>query len=208
MTVEEQTPPQPGLSPDPATESQTVPEEAAATVEDAQDNGQDTESAQPDEGNDVAALQRRLDAANLQVEKYKEEILRQHAEQENLRKRMEREIEKAHKYALEKFAEALLPIKDSMEMGLNAAQQETADIQTLREGGVLIHNMMSAALEKFGILELNPLGEKFDPNLHEAITLAPAPQAEPNTVLVVHQKGFLLNERLLRPARVVVAKAL
>jgi len=158
------------------------------------------------EGMDLPTAQRRLEALTLERDKLKEEVIRQQAEQENLRKRMQRELEKAHKYALEKFAEELLPIKDSMEMGLEAARQETADVQTLREGGELMHNMMANVLEKFAIKEVHPQGEKFDPNFHEAMSMVPNPEVESNTVLWVHQKGYTLHDRLLRPARVVVAK--
>lgn len=152
-------------------------------------------------------LKKQLAEAEKKIQEHWDTILRQKADQENLRKRAQRDLENAHKYALERFANELLPIKDSLEMGLQAASAEDADIAALREGSELILKMFVGAMEKFGIEEIDPKqGDKFDPHKHEAMVMTPAPDAEPNTVLLVHQKGYQLNERLLRAARVVVAK--
>jgi len=124
---------------------------------------------------------------------------------ENLRKRNQRELENAHKYALEKFIQELLPVKDSLEMGL-AAEDADKNITRLREGTELTLQMLQTVLEKFGIEEINPQDKAFDPELHQAMSAIPSEEAKPNTVLSVMQKGYLLNDRLVRPAMVVVAK--
>lgn len=134
-------------------------------------------------------------------------FLRQKAENDNLQKRAERDLEKAHKFGLEKFTLELLPIKDSMELGLEAATKPDTDLNTIREGIELTLKMFSSALEKFGISEIHPQDQKFDPHLHEAMSMQPIPNVADNTVIYVHQKGYQLNERLLRPARVVIAKS-
>src|SRR5512139_1231458 len=126
---------------------------------------------------------------------------------ENLRRRAERDVESAHKYALEKFAAALLPVKDSLEMGLNAASGGEGEVLTrLKEGTELTLKMLAAALEKFGIKEVDPVGQPFNPDLHQAMTMQPSANHPANTVLAVMQKGYTLNDRLLRPAMVVVSK--
>lgn len=128
------------------------------------------------------------------------------AEIQNVRKRAERDLANAHKFALEKFVGELLPVKDSLEMGI-AAAGETTDVAKLKEGTELTLKMFTAAIEKFGVREVNPLGAKFNPELHEAMAMQPSQQAEPNTVLQVIQKGYTLNQRLVRPAMVIVARA-
>lgn len=154
----------------------------------------------------VDELTKLLIEAKFKAEKHWETVLRQRAETENVRKRMERELEKVRQYALEKFAHALLPIKDSMELGLEAAKKPETDVQTVRDGLVLTLKMLTDVLQKFDIVEINPQDEKFDPQLHEAMTLQVVPTVPDNTVIYVHQKGYQLNKRLLRPARVVVSK--
>lgn len=147
-----------------------------------------------------------VDALQQQVADLREALLRQQAEMENQRKRLSRDVENAHKYGLERLINELLPIKDSMEMEQEAASKEDVDVTTLKEGSALILKMLDSTLEKFGVQAVEAEGEKFDPQLHEAMSMVPVPDAEPNTVIMVQQKGYLLNERLLRPARVIVAK--
>ena len=131
--------------------------------------------------------------------------LRAQAEMENLRKRTTRDIENAHKYALEKFVNELLPILDSVEMGMIAA--ETAEkISDIREGMELTLKMFSSVVEKFGVKPLQPEGEKFNPQLHEAVSMQEIEGKESGTVVSVMQKGYELNGRLIRPAMVIVAK--
>ncbi|MFQ5547342.1 MAG: nucleotide exchange factor GrpE [Woeseia sp.] len=132
-----------------------------------------------------------------------DKYLRAAAELENVRKRASRDIESAHKFALERFCTELLAVRDSLEMGLAAAEQ--ADVQSLLEGKEATLKLLSAIMERFGVVELNPEGEPFNPEEHEAMSMQPSPDLEPGSVLTVIQKGYMLNGRLLRPARVVVA---
>jgi molecular chaperone GrpE len=117
-----------------------------------------------------------------------------------------RDVENAHKYALKNFIENLLPIIDSMEMGQTAAEADNATLESIREGSALTMNMFVQVLEKNGLEQIDPMGEKFDPEKHQAISMIEAEGAESNSVIEVMQKGFSLNERLVRPAMVVVAK--
>lgn len=152
------------------------------------------------------ALQRDLDQALAKADEHWKLYLGAHAEMENLRKRTERDVQNAHKFALERFFNELLPVRDSLELGL-AAANGAVDVTQLREGIELTLKQLAAAMEKFGVREVNPLNARFDPNLHEAMAMAPIDQAEPNTVIQVVQKGYILNERLIRPAKVIVAQA-
>lgn len=129
--------------------------------------------------------------------------LRAAAETENVRKRAARDVEHARKYALEAFAKEMLAVRDTFEMGIDAA--ESADAASLVEGNQATLKLLVATLERFGISEVDPQGEPFDPELHEAISMQPSADAEPGSVLIVAQKGYALNGRLLRPAMVVVA---
>ena len=129
--------------------------------------------------------------------------LRAAAELENVRKRAARDVEHAHKFALENFGRDLLAVVDSLEMGLEAA--DTADADALREGSAATCKLLKTTLERFGITEVDPEGEPFDPEMHEAMSMMPSPNAEPGSVVQVVQKGYALNGRLLRPARVIVA---
>ena len=147
-----------------------------------------------------------LEKAQEKIKDHWDQILRLKAEIENNRKRAERDIESAHKYALKNFVEALLPIIDSMELSQAAADAENASLESFREGVDLTMNMFIQMLEKQGLIQLDPQGEKFDPEQHQAISMAEDKKAESNTVIEVMQKGFLLNDRLVRPAMVVVAK--
>ncbi len=151
-------------------------------------------------------LQRELDQALAKADEHWKLYLGAHAEMENLRKRAEREVQNAHKFALERFFGELLPVCDSLELGL-AAASDAVDVAKLREGVELTLRQLTAAMEKFGAREVDPLGAKFDPSQQEAMAMLPTDQAEPNTVVQVVQKGYLLNERLIRPAKVIVAQA-
>ncbi len=149
------------------------------------------------------ALLQQLKEAEKKAEENWELLLRTKAEMENLRKRTEKDLEKAHKYGVEKFVNEMLPVKDSMELGLSAPD---ATAESLQEGMQLTMNMFNTALEKLGVKEINPVNEAFDPELHQAMTMQENDEVEANTVLTVMQKGYLLNERLVRPAMVVVSK--
>lgn len=129
--------------------------------------------------------------------------LRAAAEVENVRKRAARDVEHARKFALEGLGRELLAVKDSLEMGLEAS--ESADKESLLEGSQATLKLLTGALERFGIAEVDPAGEPFDPEFHEAISMQPSTESEPGSVLTVVQKGYSLNGRLLRPACVIVA---
>ena len=156
----------------------------------------------------IATLTQQLQAAEHQAESYKDNLLRVRAETENARKRMERDLDNARKFALEKIATELLSVNDSLELGVEAAAKENASLESVQEGMNLTLKQLQNILEKFGILEINPVNQKFDPQFHEAMAMQAVPNVESGTVLFVAQKGYQLNERLLRPARVIVAKTL
>ncbi|MEN7344147.1 MAG: nucleotide exchange factor GrpE [Pseudomonadota bacterium] len=132
-----------------------------------------------------------------------EKYVRAVAELENVRKRSRRDVENAHKYGIEKFAAELLAVADSLEAGIAAGAE--ADAKTLLEGSEATLKVFATAMAKFGVEQVDPHGAPFDPQQHEAMTMVPMPDAEPNTVIDVIQKGYSLNGRLIRPARVVVA---
>ncbi|VAW77821.1 Heat shock protein GrpE [hydrothermal vent metagenome] len=173
---------------------QELPEEEMEEVRDVDALTQDS-----DELNTLLA------EARAKADKHWEQCLRLQADIENLRKRNERDLAKAHKFALDRFADALLPVKDSLEMGLLAAV-ENADITKLVEGSELTLKMFTSAMEKFNINEINPLNEQFDPEYHNAISLQERDDVAANTVVTVVQKGYTLNDRLIRPAMVIVSK--
>jgi molecular chaperone GrpE len=143
-----------------------------------------------------------LSEAHAQIAALKEDFLRAKAETENVRRRAQEDVAKTHKFAIESFAEHLLPVVDSFEAAL---ADQSADIAKLREGIELTLRQLTSALEKGRISAINPAqGEKFDPHRHQAISMVPADQ-EPNTIVSVLQKGFVISERVLRPALVMVS---
>jgi len=154
---------------------------------------------------DVESLQNQLAKEKEQAQANLEIALRAQAEMDNLRKRTARDVENAHKYALERFINELLPIMDSLELGMSAAES-AENIDDLREGMTLTMKMFGSAMEKFNVKTLEPQGEKFNPEQHEAVSMQEIEGAESGTVVTVMQKGYELNGRLVRPAMVVVAK--
>jgi molecular chaperone GrpE len=146
-----------------------------------------------------------LEDARAKADEHYDLFLRTKADLENLHRRMERELANTHKFALEKFAAELLPVKDSLEMALQASG-DNADLASHQEGVELTLKMFNAVLEKFGVKEINPLDEPFDPEWHQAMSMQEVQDKPPNTVIAVMQKGYSLNERLLRPAMVVVTR--
>lgn len=151
-------------------------------------------------------LQRELTEAQATIKDYWEQIMRLRAEIDNHRKRAERDLENAHKYALKSFVENLLPIIDSMEMGQQAAVADNASLESIREGVDMTMRMFIQVLEKHGLEQIDPLGAAFDPEQHQAISMVENTESDSNTVVEVMQKGFALNGRLVRPAMVVVAR--
>lgn len=152
------------------------------------------------------ALAAQLEEARAEAEQYRDQALRARAEADNVRKRAERDVEAARKFALEKFATELLGVRDSLELGLQAAEQESGSLEKLQEGMALTSRMLNQAMEKFGIEAMDPQGEPFDPSYHEAVSTQESAEHDANTVVSVMQKGYLLNGRVLRPAMVVVSK--
>jgi len=141
-----------------------------------------------------------------QIETFKDQAIRAKAEAQNVRRRAEQDVEKAHKFALEKFAKELLPIIDGLEKAIEAEVASGNEATTLREGVEMTLSMFLSGVKKFNLDQVDPIGHPFDPTLHEAMTMVEAPDAEPNTVIAAMQKGYTLSGRLIRPAMVVVAK--
>ena len=159
----------------------------------------------PVEETDVDTLHALLEKEKEQSRTNRDAALRAQAEMENLRKRTARDIESAHKYALEKFVHELLPIMDSLSLGMSAAEN-AEHVDELREGMDLTLKMFISAMDKFGVKTVDPQGEKFNPEHHEAVSMQELEGIESGTVVTVMQKGYELNGRLVRPAMVVVAK--
>ncbi|MCX4171207.1 MULTISPECIES: nucleotide exchange factor GrpE [Paraburkholderia] len=180
-------------NPTPADETARQAAEAAAPQQDAAANAA---PEAPATGAEAALAEAEAKLAELQ-----ESFLRAKAETENVRRRAQEDVAKAHKFAIESFAEHLLPVVDSLEA---AVAHSSDDLQKVREGVELTLRQLSGALEKGRVVALNPVGEKFDPHRHQAISMVPADQ-EPNTVVAVLQKGFVIADRVLRPALVTVA---
>lgn len=180
-----------GQTDQPAGKVDDAVEEPAEAPVDETGEADDAADADP-----LAALQAKADE---NWDRY----LRAAAELENVRKRAARDVENARKFALENFCRELLAVKDSLEMGIEAA--EKASVESLLEGKEATLKLLGTTLERFGVDEVDPAGEPFDPEMHEAMTMQPSTDAEPGSVLNVVQKGYTLNGRLLRPAMVVVA---
>ncbi|MAA65661.1 MAG: nucleotide exchange factor GrpE [Alteromonadaceae bacterium] len=153
------------------------------------------------EGSEVEALEQ-------QLAEQKEQVLRVQAEMQNVRRRSELDVEKARKFALEKFVKELLPVADSLEKAVESTEAASGDavVASFREGAEMTLGLFLSSLGKFNVKQLNPVGEPFDPQLHEAMSMVPAPDAEPNSVVACIQKGYTLNDRLVRPAMVMIAK--
>jgi molecular chaperone GrpE len=154
----------------------------------------------------AADLQHLLEDARAKADEHWDQLMRVTAELENTRRRYERELEGARKFALERFVDELLPVRDSLELGVNAASESQADAAKLHEGMELTLKMLGDVMHKFGVAVVDPMGEPFDPNLHQALSMQPRDDVPPNTVVVVVQKGYTLNGRLVRPAMVMVSR--
>jgi len=154
----------------------------------------------------ITDLQRDIETLRRDKTEQEEQVLRVQAEMQNLRKRVNRDVENAHKYALEKFVLDLLPVVDSLERGIETVPEGDEAQKAAREGLILTLKMLSDSLHKFSVEVVDPTGMPFNPQYHEAITMIPQPDVAPNTVINTVQKGYLLSGRLVRPAMVVVAK--
>ncbi|WP_018873664.1 nucleotide exchange factor GrpE [Thioalkalivibrio sp. ALJ16] len=181
---------------------QREPQEQPEELETGNEAAPEAHGDHPGEGDTEARLQE-LEAL---AEERRDQALRAQAELENQRRRFERELENAHKYAMEKFASEMLEVGDSLEMGLKAAR-ETQDVERIIEGAELTLKNLTKVFDKFGIQAEDPTGQRFDPERHQAMSMQEDPENPPNTVVATMQKGYMLQDRVLRPAMVVVSKA-
>ena len=185
-------------------------ETAAEEVEKDQDAKLAGTGEQPDETAETAPspeeLNLMLEEARNKADENWDHLVRSRAEIENLRRRQERELENAHKYALERFLTDLLPVRDSLELGLSAAREEGADAAKLGEGTELTLKLLSDLMDRFNIEQIDPEGEPFNPEYHQAMSLQPREDLPANTVVIVVQRGYTLNGRLVRPAMVIVSQ--
>lgn len=170
------------------------------------DSQSETNDDQSPEAAYIAELEQQLAAAQESATEEKDRALRAVAEMENVRRRSAQDVEKARKFALEKFVNELLPVIDSLERALEHTNQDTDELKALYEGVELTLKSLLNAAEKFGVLVIDPQGEPFDPNKHQAMSMVESDEVAPNAVLAVMMKGYELNGRVLRPAMVMVAK--
>lgn len=191
----------------PAEESINAESEAAATEAQVDSGTQADGSAEPASDALRQDLDQELEQAQLALKEAQDQVLRAQADVQNVRRRAEQDVSKARKFALERFAEELLPVVDNLERGLDSAKNDDADLKVIREGFELTLSSFMSALKKFNVESIDPAGEPFDPQLHQAMTMVENDSVEPNTVLHVMQKGYQLNGRLVRPAMVMVSKA-
>ncbi len=175
-------------------------EELLEDLDDTQ--SESTEDVWKDPEVTIESIQAELAAAQAKADENWDTALRIQADMDNLRKRSEKQVEDAHKYAVQKFVEELLPVADSLEMGMAVE----GEVDQIREGIGLTMNVLKAAMEKFSIVAIDPLGEKFNPDLHQAMAMQPSGEYENGHVSAVMQKGYTLNGRLVRPAMVMVVK--
>ena len=185
-------------------ENEASPELATedASVADAQD---EPEGEQP--ADEMSLLQEQLEAAEAAAGMARDELLRVQAEMQNLRRRTEQDIEKAHKFGQEKFSTELLAVMDNLERSAAAAEaSEDEAVQAIKEGVELTLKGFMDCFKRFNIEAVDPLGEPFDPQLHQAMSIQESPDAEPNSVIAVMQKGYTLHGRVIRPAMVMVSK--
>lgn len=191
-----------------AVENETVADTAdVVEIDSVQPEG---EAEIPEEGIAPASkedLTLLLEDARAKADDHWDQLVRVQAQMDNLRKRQERDLANAHKFALERFVNELLPVRDSMELGLNAVKEDSTDSAKLVEGTELTLKLFSDVMEKFNVIQINPEGEPFDPELHQAMAMQPRSDVPPNTVVTVVQRGYTLNDRLVRPAMVLVSQA-
>ncbi|MBT3276850.1 nucleotide exchange factor GrpE [Candidatus Thioglobus sp.] len=174
-------------------------DESVEKIED--ENIETTEQESPEDD-----LETQLAAAQQSAKDNWDKVLRAQAEMENLKRRNAKDLENAHKFALDGFVKALLEVKDSLTMGLKTAKDDNASVDSITEGLEMTDKVFLSTMEKFGVELLDPTGEAFNPEFHEAVTMIPMPDKESNSVLEVVQHGFTLNGRLVRPAMVVVVQ--
>jgi molecular chaperone GrpE len=190
-------------TPDARTDTKDPQDVPAAELTEQPDRPAGTRDALESAAEAAPSLEALLKRAELAAEEHHDAWLRARAEADNIRKRAQVEIASAHKFAVESFASELLAVKDSLEAALGA---ENASVESMKSGVELTLKQLRGVFEKFSLSEIDPVGQKFDPHRHQAITVVEN-DAEPNTVVQVLQKGYLLHDRVIRPALVTVAKA-
>ncbi len=171
------------------------------------ENEQPEDAAVETEEISLESLQKELTQTRKKAEQNLDKAVRAQAEMENLRRRTQKDLENAHKFALEKFTKEIITVIDSLELGIQASTGDNPEVVKLREGSELTLKQFESVFAKFNIEAINPVGEAFNPEHHQAMSMQPSEEFAPNTVMNVFQKGYLLNGRLIRPAMVVVAKA-
>jgi len=172
------------------------------SIEKTEDENIEASAQEPQEDD----LQTQLEEAQKSAKDNWDKVLRAQAEMENLKRRNAKDLENAHKFALDGFVKALLEVKDSLTMGIKTAKDDNASVDSITEGLEMTDKVFISTMEKFGVELLDPTGETFNPEFHEAVTMIPMPDKESNSVLEVVQHGFTLNGRLVRPAMVVVVQ--
>lgn len=182
-------------------------EQMQADVEAAVEAADANEAEEVSPEAEIAMLYAELEAAKQTINDQKDGVVRAAADIENIRRRAAQDVEKAHKFALEKFANELLPVIDNLERAIEFSDKENETLKPLLEGIDMTVKSFNDAVAKFGVEIVNPQGEQFNPEFHQAMSIQPSNDVSPNTVLAVMQKGYTLNGRLLRPAMVMVSKA-
>jgi molecular chaperone GrpE len=188
-------------------ETEQIVEEAVADSNAEVDTAEQAQAATEAAAEEAASPEAQIEALQDELVKTKDDALRTLAEAQNIRRRSEKDVENARKFALEKFAGELLAVADNLERALDNADATNEVVKPLAEGVELTQKSLIEILAKFNVVQLNPVGEPFDPQFHQAISMVENPDVEPNTVTLVMQKGYTINERLLRPAMVMVSKA-
>jgi molecular chaperone GrpE len=183
-----------------------VTEDGEDVLQEQLDVAPDESESDPESLDPVEKLESELQAARLESVEARQDMLRMQADMDNLRKRLVREHEKSRLRTLERFMNDLLPVRDSLERGLEAANDPAASVEALTEGKQLIMKMLNKAMGDHGLKTIDPLGEPFDPEKHEAMTMLTTDQYDENTVIDVIEKGYQLHDRLIRPAKVVVSR--
>lgn len=184
------------------------PEQQAAEATQEQDAAPANEDAPVDENAQrIYELETALSEAQATIKEQQDAVLRARAEMENARRRADGEVEKARKFALERFAGELLPVIDNLERAIEVGDAENDAVKPLLEGVEMTRKSFVSSIEKFGLAIVDPQGESFNPDLHQAMSMQESAEHEPNTVMAVMQKGYTLNGRLLRPAMVMVSRA-
>ena len=181
-------------------------EQMQAEVEAAEKAAEQVDGEEMSPEAEIALLHSELEAAKQTINDQKDSVVRAAADVENMRRRAAQDVEKAHKFALEKFANELLPVIDNLERAIEFSDKENEQLKPVLEGIEMTVKSFNDAVSKFGVEIVNPQGEQFNPEFHQAMSIQPSNHVAPNTVLEEKQKGYTLNGRLLRPAMVMVSK--